>query len=98
MQEVFASQGVAVVAINQDRKGLMAARTFYEQKSLRALGLYADPEGEASKAFQVTALPTTIFLDPRGREVARLVGGLDWAYKENLAFLAKVVADIKTLP
>lgn len=98
MQQAFAPHGVAVVAINQDRKGLMAAEAFYERSGLRALGLYADPEGAASKAFQVTALPTTIFLDPQGREVARLVGGLDWAYKENLNFLGKVVTDIRNLP
>jgi len=35
----------------------------------------------------VTGLPTTVLLDPRGREVGRLVGDADWAGEEALAFL-----------
>ncbi|MDR6826321.1 thiol-disulfide isomerase/thioredoxin [Bosea sp. BE271] len=67
-----------VVALSIDRKGLDAIRAFYKATSVTNLAVYLDREGKSMSALKITGLPTTILLDPRGREVGRWLGPKEW--------------------
>jgi cytochrome c biogenesis protein CcmG, thiol:disulfide interchange protein DsbE len=74
-QDEAGARGAVVLAVNstvQDRE--QAARDFASELSL-TLPIALDPEGEATAAYQVRALPTTFFVDGEGVIRRVVVGG-----------------------
>ncbi len=80
MQEAMSSKPVAIVAVALDEGGIAPIRTFFEQQKFQALRPYVDPNGIGQTAIQlrIQDIPTTLFIDKRGREVLRVVGAQDW--------------------
>lgn len=87
LQSALGGEGLAVVALSQDRDGLEAARPFYDKLGLKALPIYLDPKGAAARDLGVKALPETIVIDRQGREVGRLSGPAAWDSPEAVALL-----------
>lgn len=52
--------------------------TFYKEHSLENLSVNLDPNMNLTRAFQITGMPTTIFLDSNGNELGRIAGIIDW--------------------
>jgi len=69
---------LAVLAISQDRRGAAAVDPFLARLDLRGLAAFLDPDNDASRAFDVVGLPTSILIDRSGRIVGELVGAADW--------------------
>jgi len=67
----------AVVALDEDHDGRAAVPMFFKQRGIR-LPVYVDANGHAPVALGLHGLPTTLLLDPTGREIARLTGAADW--------------------
>lgn len=84
LQAKLGGADFAVVAINQDVQGLEKAQTWLNDHQLGNLTAYADPKGEAPKAFGVAGLPVTVLLDRNGAEIARLVGEAEWDSPEMI--------------
>ena len=74
LQGAFRAAGgdIAVIGI-ATRDGPSAARKFADRVSVH-YPLALDPGGRTAEAFGVRGLPTTVFLDRQGREVARRLG------------------------
>ncbi|MBP9692768.1 MAG: TlpA family protein disulfide reductase [Alphaproteobacteria bacterium] len=78
----FQEKGGEVLAISQDRGGLSAVRAYYTRHDYKNLPLYLDASGKLMNTFSVRGLPTAIFIDAQGKEVDRIVGGVDWESSE----------------
>lgn len=93
LQARMGSPTFEVVALSIDRKGLDAIRSFYQATSVTNLAVYLDREGKSMSSLKITGLPTTILVDPRGREIARWLGPKEWdeaaAIKEVEVAMAK---------
>ncbi len=59
-------------------KGESVVAPFIRKLGLSKLPIYLDPETKALRAFESDALPTTVLIDRRGREVGRLLGAASW--------------------
>ena len=70
---------VAVLPLSSDRMGVPAVQKFFDAQGIKGLPILLDPKGEAARAFGSRGIPTTILIDARGRERARLEGSADWA-------------------
>lgn len=93
LQANLGGEGFAVVAVNQDRKGAEVAQPFLEKHGWTSLSLYTDPRSEAVRDTQVRGLPTSLVIDRKGREVARLEGTTDWNSPEMVATLKKLIEE-----
>jgi thiol-disulfide isomerase/thioredoxin len=80
-----------VVAINQDRNGAEVAKPFLETNGWSHLALYTDPRSQAVRDMAVRGLPTSLIVDGKGREVARLEGTTTWDSPEMVASLHKLM-------
>ena len=69
---------LVIMAISEDRKGESVVAPFIQRLGLGKLPIYLDPETKALHAFESDALPTTVLIDRRGREVGRLLGAASW--------------------
>ena len=70
---------VAILPLSSDRGGAEMVRKFYAEKGITGLPVLLDGRGEAMRAFGSRGIPTTILIDAKGRERARLEGAAEWA-------------------
>ncbi|MGE3529734.1 MAG: TlpA disulfide reductase family protein [Methyloceanibacter sp.] len=82
----------AVVAVNIDKGGPDKAASFLKETGATHLPLYTDPTGKLFATLKAVGMPTTLILDRKGREIARLVGPADWASPEALAVIEAAIA------
>ena len=90
-QAALADDGVRILALSSDREGRAKVEPFYRERGLRHLGLWLDPRGAAQRAFGARALPTTVVIDRKGRERARIEGPAEWDKPEMLAAVRRLV-------
>jgi thiol-disulfide isomerase/thioredoxin len=91
MQAALAEEGVRVLALSSDREGRAKVEPFYRDRGIRRLGLWLDPRGAAQRALGARALPTTVIIDRKGLERARLEGPAEWDKPEMLAAVRRLV-------
>ena len=71
-----------VVALSVDRGGVEASQRFFKQIKVSSLKTYVDKSGKSSKPLRIIGMPTTLLIDPQGREIGRLVGPAEWDSEE----------------
>jgi thiol-disulfide isomerase/thioredoxin len=82
--------GIEVLALSSDRGGRAQVEPFYQRTAIRHLGIWLDPRGAAGRSLGIRGLPTTIILDRRGLEVARLEGEAEWDHPAMVAALRRL--------
>lgn len=82
LQAELGGDNFEVVAINIDKGGPGKAETFLEETGASDLAFYFDPTGKLFATLKAVGMPTTLLLDPEGKEIGRLVGPADWASPE----------------
>lgn len=78
LEAELGSDAFEVVALAVDRTGPEAARKFLDSVKVQNLKLYSDTTTRSGSALKAVGLPTTILIDPEGREIGRLPGPADW--------------------
>lgn len=87
----LARDGIEVLAVSNDRAGRTVVEPFWQRTGLRHMGMWFDRGGALGRSLGVRVLPTTIILDRRGLEVARLAGDAEWDHPEMLAAIRRLV-------
>ncbi|HMA13649.1 MAG: TlpA family protein disulfide reductase [Bacteroidota bacterium] len=95
----LAEEGLAVLAVSQDRNGAAVVTPFLGRIDLQHLPVYLDPKGALGRAFGVGGLPTTAgglpttyVIGRDGRVLAALVGPAEWDSPEAVALLRHYLA------
>lgn len=89
LQAKLGGPGFEVVALSIDRGGAQAVKSFFEELNIRELRIYADPTTQASSDLSAIGLPTTLLIDPQGREIGRKVGPAEWDSPEVVKVIQK---------
>jgi thiol-disulfide isomerase/thioredoxin len=85
-------QGLAVVAISEDRGGKFVVDPFLKDHDIAGMPVFLDKTMSSGKAFKATTtLPMTILIDADGQEVGRVFGDRDWDSPESKAELVRVL-------
>jgi thiol-disulfide isomerase/thioredoxin len=92
LEAKLGGQDFAVVAVNIDKGGAEKAASFLKETGVTHLPLYTDPTGKLFATLKAVGMPTTLIVDRKGREIARLVGPADWASPEALAVIEAAIA------
>jgi thiol-disulfide isomerase/thioredoxin len=74
---VSLGDGVQVLVVSQDLDGARKVDPFFQKAGFQRLQPYLDKSAGLSIALGAN-LPTTILYDSGGREVWRMLGGMDW--------------------
>lgn len=85
LQQSLGSPHFEVLALSVDQGGIAAVDRFYRDTALSALRVYVDAENHAAGGLGVVGIPTTLFVDTRGREVWRISGPVAWDKPEVIA-------------
>ena len=88
----FGKKGLAVLTISQDSQGETVIKPFFEKHPLPHLKGWIDPENQFGFHYNTGMLPTTVIYDAQGKEMARVVGAMDWNSKEGRALIDAAMA------
>lgn len=89
LQALMGDQGVVVLPVSLDRAGIKSVIPFYERTELKNLPVIVDRGRKFVRKLGVKGLPTTIIVDPLGREVGRLEGPAEWDSEDAQELLKK---------
>lgn len=91
LQEALGNQVFEVVALSIDRKGIDVVKEFYQNVGIEHLRQYIDNTGMAGTKLGAVGIPTTLLIDPQGKEIGRLVGATEWDSPEMTTFLKDII-------
>lgn len=77
---------LTVLAINVGRSNAEETAAFLEAHHAANLGVWRDTNVALMRSFKAYGLPTSVLIDPEGREVARAVGAADWDAPQALSY------------
>lgn len=80
-----------VLVVSQDIQGAEVVDPFFNEQDFEALDPYLDPENKLGFHYATGVLPTTILYDAKGREVWRVIGGMDWNGSRAAALMAETL-------
>ena len=92
LQAAVGKNKLIVLPLSLDGSSRAKVAPFYESTELKNLGIFFDKGRVAMKAFAVSILPTSILIDPSGREFGRLEGEADWDNPEAIALVSAALA------
>jgi thiol-disulfide isomerase/thioredoxin len=91
LSRALAPQDIAVLPLSSDRGGAKAVRAFFDAHDITGLPILLDPSGAAADAWEARGIPTTMIIDRKGMERARLEGAADWSTPEAAALVRRLV-------
>ena len=90
LQTTFGGDNFKVITIATGHNPIPAIKNFFKKEDITELPILLDPKQDLVKKMSIFGLPSTIILDPNGREIARLRGDAEWA-DENAFVIIKAL-------
>ena len=78
LQKTLGGPGFEVVALSIDADGAPAVERFYKEIGIGSLAIYVDSAMRAAGQLRAPGVPTTLLIDPEGRELGRHSGPAQW--------------------
>lgn len=95
LQAALGGPRFEVVALSVDQQGPEVARKFFADVGVKSLALYVDRSAQATFKLGAVGLPSTLLVDPRGREIGRHVGPAKWDSPAVVDELRKRIASLE---
>ena len=84
-------EDIQIITIASGRNSKEAIDGFFDDNNLVNLKKYRDPRGRIAVKYGVTALPTTVVINPMGLEIGRIIGDIDWDTADVRSFFKKLL-------
>lgn len=92
LQKELGSDTFEVITIATGHNQLPAIKNFFERAEITNLPILLDPNQDLAQEMSIFGLPSTVILDPSGREIARLRGDAEWSDENAFAIINALVA------
>ena len=93
LQQKLGADQIQVIALSTDTGRLANVQRLYQELDLNDAGIFIDETGSVGRKLGIFAMPTTLLIDPQGREIGRKPGPADWDNAEAIAFFQKQLVD-----
>ena len=80
---------VSIYPVNLEKPNKKKTKFFFESLNIKNLNIYFDPEFKLVKSFSMRGVPTSILIDKKGKEFARIIGEVDFYDESFINFLKK---------
>ena len=78
---------ITIYPINLEKPNKEKTKLFFESIGIKNLKIYFDPEFKLVKSFNMRGVPTSILIDKKGKEFARVIGEVDFFEESFVNFL-----------
>ena len=82
-------KNLQIIPINVGKDNAEKSKNFYKKLNISNLGIYFDKDLELANKFLLRGLPTTIFINKKGEEFARVIGFINFDNKKIIEWLQK---------
>ena len=89
LKTLVAENGIDVLALSEDHKGVDQVKKFYKSAEIRNLEILLDDNGGILRDSRVRSLPTALLINAKGKEVARVLGAAVWDSRDVVAFIRR---------
>jgi len=87
------ARGIGLITVLEERAAAKsAALRIMAEKGLAEVPLIVDDQSLLGSAVGIIGIPTTLVVNDRGEEIARLTGGADWSRPEILSQVEALIA------
>jgi thiol-disulfide isomerase/thioredoxin len=80
-------KNLEVLAINMEQPNKLKTKKFFDDLNINNLKIYFDPKLNFVKEFKLRGVPTTVLVNKKGEEFARIIGEVDFEEKKFLKWL-----------
>ena len=80
-------KNLQVFAVNMEQPNTLKVKNFFTEFNIKKLQIYFDPNLNFVKEFKLRGVPTTILINKKGEEFARIIGTVDFQDKKFLKWL-----------
>ena len=82
-------KNLQVFAVNMEQPNHLKSKKFFTDLNIKKLEIFFDRNLNFVKKFKLRGVPTTILINKKGEEFARIVGEVDFQDKKFLKWLSK---------
>ena len=82
-------KNLVVFAVNMEQPNTVKAKKFFTDLNIKKLEIFFDRNLNFVKEFKLRGVPTTILINKKGEEFARIVGSIDFQNEKFLNWLLK---------
>ena len=79
---------IKIFPINVGRDTTEKAESFFKELKIQNLDIYFDSPNTLAKEFSLRGIPTTILINKKGEEFARILGSIDFDEKKFIDWLS----------
>ena len=81
-------KNLQVFAVNMETLNTTKTKKFFEDLNIQKLGIFFDHNLNFVKEFKLRGVPTTILVNKKGEEFARIIGAIDFQDKKFIKWLS----------
>ena len=81
---------IKIFPINVDNKDKNKSQTFFEDLEIKNLSIYFDVNSDLVNLFRLRGIPTTIILNKKKEEIARVLGEIDFSNKNFINWIKEI--------
>tara|TARA_B110000116_G_C16404065_1_gene388812 strand:+ start:56 stop:595 length:540 start_codon:yes stop_codon:yes gene_type:complete len=82
-------KNLEVFAVNMEQPNILKTKNFFSDLNIKKLKIFFDPKFNFVKEFKLRGVPTTILINKKGEEFARIIGEVDFNDKKFVKWLLK---------
>ena len=81
-------KNLVIFAVNMEQPNKMKAEKFFTDLNIKNLKIFFDKKLNFVKEFKLRGVPTTVLINKKGEEFAKIVGAIDFQDKKFLKWLS----------
>ena len=82
-------KNLEVFAVNMEQPNTLKTKKFFNDLKIKKLSIFFDKNLNFVKEFKLRGVPTTVLINKKGEEFARIIGEVDFQDKKFLEWLMK---------
>jgi thiol-disulfide isomerase/thioredoxin len=87
LQENKELNNLKIFPINIGQENIKKSKLFFKELDIKNLDIYYDPTISLAKKFALRGIPTTIIINKKGKEFARIIGSINFEDKKFVSWL-----------
>lgn len=91
LKEALKEDGIEVLFLAEDRKGVEKVVPFLKKQKLEEMEVLIDKRSKVARKSGIQGLPVTVLIDAAGNERGRVIGIAQWAEPEVADFLKRCI-------
>ena len=82
-------KNLQVFAVNMEQPNILKTKKFFSDLNIKKLEIFFDRNLNFVREFKLRGVPTTVLINKKGREFARIIGEVNFQDKKFLKWLSK---------